>query len=242
MNDFVVLIPTYNESESIVSTIRELLTYNCDIFVLDDNSPDDTSGIVSRMNLSNVMIFNRTRKQGIGPAYLFGFQEALNRGYEYIVTMDADGSHQPQDLAKMMTAIKSCDVVLGTRWMPGGSVVNWPAHRRLISLFGTRYARHMLDMPYRDLTSGFRTYRASLLNKLDLSVIESNGYCFQIEMVRAASFLKARFTEIPITFIERAQGKSKMSRWIVLEAFYRVAVWGFKRALRSNADKLHYVK
>jgi dolichol-phosphate mannosyltransferase len=156
--------------------------------------------------------------------------------------MDADGSHLVQDLEKMLKIGASCDVVMGTRWITGGSVSNWPLHRKLLSQFGTWYARKTLGMTYKDLTGGLRVYKSQTLNRLNLDAISSNGYCFQIEMIRAFSQLKADIKEVPIHFFERVHGNSKMSKGIVIEAIFRVSLWGIHRKIGSNADKLHYVK
>ena len=242
MRNNVVLIPTYNEAESIVNILTQLSSLNVDIIVIDDNSPDDTAAIVQDLGLSHIMVLQHGKKQGIGPAYIAGFRIALEKGYERIATMDADGSHRIADLATMFKKAESCDVVMGTRWMSGGSVSNWPFYRRLLSRFGTWYASACLKLAYRDLTGGLRVYSSKVLNLLDLNLIRSNGYCFQIEMIRALSTLSTHFEEVPIHFIERSQGKSKMSRSIVLEAFFRTTIWGLQRISGHNADKLHYVK
>ena len=238
----VVLIPTYNESESIVTLLQELQSIDTDVIVIDDNSPDGTSNVVKNLNYSNVRVLNNGKKNGIGSAYLSGMKLAIQDGYELIATMDADGSHLVRDLESMFALCKSCDVVMGTRWISGGSVVNWSLHRRFLSQFGTWYARKALGLPYRDLTGGLRIYRNKPLSQLNLTTIRSNGYCFQIEMIRAITNLDVRIKEFPIQFIEREQGKSKMSRSIVLEAFFRVTLWGIRRLVRYNADKSHYVK
>lgn len=238
----VVLIPTYNESESIGRIIEDLQNLDIDIVVIDDGSPDKTAETVKKLQKKNLRLIENTSKNGIGAAYQQGFELVKNNGYEFIATMDADGSHLVNDLKKMLHAISIADVVMGTRWINGGSVRNWSLHRIFLSRFGTWYARKALSLAYKDLTGGFRVYRGTILNKLNLDSIRSNGYCFQIEMIRACSLANAIIKEVPITFIEREHGKSKMSRKIVLEAFYRVSVWGFMRILRHNADKSHYVK
>lgn len=238
----VVLIPTYNERESIGRIIEDLQDLNIDIIVIDDGSPDKTAEIVKNLQKKNVRLIENNTKNGIGAAYQQGFEFVKSNGYEFIATMDADGSHLVNDLKQMLEVSPSPDVVMGTRWINGGSVRNWSLHRRILSQFGTWYARKALSLPYKDLTGGLRVYRGATLAKLNLDSIRSNGYCFQIEMIRACSLVNAVIKEVPITFIEREYGKSKMSRKIVLEAFYRVSVWGFMRILRYNADKLHYVK
>ena len=238
----VVLIPTYNESESIGRIIDDLQDLKIDIIVIDDGSPDKTALTVKNLHRVNVRLIENVGKNGIGAAYLQGFALASKDGYELIATMDADGSHLVSDLRKMLEVSSKCDVVMGTRWINGGSVRNWSLHRKILSQFGTWYARKALSLPYKDLTGGLRIYRGVTLAKLNLDSIRSNGYCFQVEMIRACSLVNAVIKEVPITFIEREYGKSKMSRKIVLEAFYRVSLWGFMRMLRINADKLHYVK
>jgi dolichol-phosphate mannosyltransferase len=238
----VVLIPTYNECKSIVNLIKELQSLDIDIIVIDDESPDDTAKLVRNLKYSNVEVIDNGQKKGIGVAYVSGFKIAIDSGYELIATMDADGSHLVDDLRKMLSSALNSDVVMGTRWIMGGSVVNWSLHRRVLSRFGTWYAQKVLGLPYKDLTGGLRVYKGTTLGKLNLDSIRSNGYCFQIEMIRAFSSLEAVINEVPITFIEREQGESKMSRGIAFEAFWRVSLWGLQRCTRYNADKFHYVK
>jgi dolichol-phosphate mannosyltransferase len=242
MNKLVVLVPTYNESKSVVGLITELQKLSVDMIIIDDDSPDGTARLVRNLKHSNVRVIDNGQKMGIGAAYIVGFKVALHDGYELIATMDADGSHLVQDLERMMIASSDSDVIMGTRWIPGGSVVNWPLHRRFLSRFGTWYAQKVLTLPFKDLTGGLRIYRGTSLAKLNLEAIQSNGYCFQIEMIRAFASFGAVINEVPITFIEREQGESKMSKGIVSEAFWRVSLWGFQRLVRRNADKLHYVK
>lgn len=242
MHRSVVLIPTYNESKSVVNLIKELQSLNIDIIIIDDESPDGTAQLVRNMNYSNVRVIDNGQKKGIGVAYIAGFKVAIHDGYELIATMDADGSHLVEDLQKMLSSGSNSDVVMGTRWIKGGSVVNWSLHRRVLSRFGTWYAQKVLGLPYKDLTGGLRIYKGTTLGKLNLDSIRSNGYCFQIEMIRAFSSLEATINEVPIKFIERELGVSKMSKSIVIEAFWRVSLWGFQRLARNNADKLHYVK
>lgn len=238
----VVLIPTYNEAESISTVLYEIQGLGVDVIVIDDESPDKTAQIVRSLDYPNVHVIDNGHKNGIGSAYIVGMKHAIDQGYGWIATMDADGSHLVRNLTQMLDADQSLDVVLGTRWMARGSVTNWSLHRRLLSQFGTWYARKALGLPYKDLTSGLRVYKASVLSGLNLDSIRSNGYCFQIEMIRAISTLNPLIAELPIQFVERKEGRSKMSGVIVLEAFYRVSIWGLLRLLRYNADKLHYVK
>ena len=242
MNKNVVLIPTYNEAASISALLAELSALKVDIFVIDDDSPDLTANIVRNLKMPHVRVIDHGKKGGIGPAYVWAMQESIKIGYEKIATMDADGSHLVSDLSVMLDASQSSDVVMGTRWMPGALVSNWSVNRRLLSKFGTWYARKCLALPYKDLTGGLRVYDRKILEKIDLNTVRSNGYCFQIEMVNRLHLYCANIKEVPIHFIERHGGVSKMSRSIVIEAFIRVSIWGFQRLFESNADKLHYVK
>ena len=248
----VILIPTYNESTSIVELLKSLeeiqVEQSFDAVILDDNSPDKTADIVDSLALNWVRVIRRPGKAGLGAAYRAGFSEVLKTSeYQFIVTMDADGSHRVQDLPAMLSAARdlatdSKVIVLGTRWMPGGSVVNWPRSRQLLSKSGTRYARLALRIPLNDLTGGFRVYSRNLLLSLKLDQMFATGYCFQIEMAMASDLAGAAKIEVPITFVERVNGVSKMSRAIVVEALWQTTLWGLARTFRPNADKLHYVK
>jgi dolichol-phosphate mannosyltransferase len=244
----VILIPTYNESIAIVELLKSLeilhTTRVFDVVVLDDNSPDKTADIVDSLHYSWVSVLRRPHKAGLGAAYRAGFAHVLPmKKYSHIVTMDADGSHRVQDLLAMLDANNEpIAITLGTRWMAGGSVVNWPKSRQLLSKSGTRYARFALGIPLNDLTGGFRVYSSQLLEKLNLEDMTATGYCFQIEMAMAANLAGASMVEVPITFVERINGISKMSRAIVIEALWQTTLWGVARRLRPNADKLHYVK
>jgi dolichol-phosphate mannosyltransferase len=244
----VILIPTYNESIAIVELLKDLSIFHnsrdFDVVILDDNSPDKTADIVDAMNFSWVSVLRRPGKAGLGAAYRAGFVHVLAmEKYSHIVTMDADGSHRVEDLPAMLDASNErISITLGTRWMAGGSVVNWPKSRQLLSQSGTKYARVALGIPLNDLTGGFRVYSADLLKSLKLSEMTATGYCFQIEMAMAAELAGASIHEVPITFVERVNGVSKMSRSIVIEALWQTTLWGLSRRLRPNADKLHYVK
>jgi dolichol-phosphate mannosyltransferase len=248
----IVLIPTYNESTSIVELLKSLeeiqVEQNFDAVILDDNSPDKTADIVDSLALDWVSVIRRPGKAGLGAAYRAGFSEVLrNSEYQFIVTMDADGSHRVEDLPAMLSAARnqatdSKVIVLGTRWMPGGSVVNWPRSRQLLSKSGTRYARLALRIPLNDLTGGFRVYSRNLLLSLNLDQMFATGYCFQIEMAMASDLAGATKIEVPIIFVERVNGVSKMSRAIVIEALWQTTLWGLARTFRPNADKSHYVK
>jgi dolichol-phosphate mannosyltransferase len=246
----MILIPTYNEAISVVEllcsleTLRESKEFDFDVTIIDDNSPDRTAEIVESLNLDWVSILKREKKDGLGNAYRAGFAQVLATDhYDQIVTMDADGSHRVADLPAMFAAINpGKSIVLGTRWIPGGSVVNWPKSRQLLSKSGTKYASLALGIKLADLTGGFRIYSRQLLESLNLTQMDATGYCFQIEMALAAHLADARATEVPITFVERINGVSKMSRAIVIEALIQTTRWGIKRRVRPNADKLHYVK
>jgi len=252
MSSFVILIPTYNESVSIVELLRSLASvqsrYQFNALVLDDNSPDKTADIAQGLGYPWVEVVRRPGKAGLGAAYRAGFEAVLQDDkYTHVVTMDADGSHRVEDLSAMFAAAdsgvkESKTIVLGTRWMPGGSVVNWPRSRQLLSRAGTRYAQLILRIPLRDLTGGFRVYSTSLLRSLNLEDMTATGYCFQIEMAMASDLSGATKIEVPITFVERINGVSKMSKAIVVEALWQTTLWGLSRRLRPNADKLHYVK
>ena len=245
----VILIPTYNESVAIVELLQQLSTLHnardFDVIVLDDNSPDKTADIVDNLHHDWVRVLRRPGKAGLGAAYRAGFAEVLTTDkYTHVITMDADGSHRVEDLPAMMDAMHTSDIsiTLGTRWIAGGSVVNWPLSRQLLSRAGTAYARIALRIPLHDLTGGFRVYSVPLLRKLNLSQMTATGYCFQIEMAMASDLAGASMREVPITFVERINGVSKMSKAIVVEALWQTTLWGLARTLRPNADKLHYVK
>lgn len=241
----LVIIPTFNEVQSITAVIRGVLSLPLDLHVLvvDDNSPDGTSQAVKEMNSDRIHVLDRTEKSGLGAAYRAGFQWGLrDSAFTHFVTMDGDGSHRWVDLGRLIERAKNADVVMGTRWMPGGAIENWPKYRQFISRIGTTYARWALKMPLRDLTGGFRVYSVHLLKRLRIETITSDGYCFQIEMVRAAHAADGTFAQEPITFVERELGKSKMSKRIVVEALTKVTLWALETRVRNNADKLHYVK
>jgi|SRR5450631_1825416 len=231
----VVLIPTYNERENlplIVSRLRAAVP-EADVLVLDDSSPDGTGAVADQLAADDgqVSVLHRESKDGLGAAYLAGFAWALGRGYDVLVEMDADGSHQPEQLAILLRALADADVVLGSRWVPGGSVVNWPIHRKALSLGGNLYVRVLLGMPISDATGGFRAYRASALHSLDLHDVASQGYCFQVDLVWRAIRAGLSVVEVPITFVERTLGDSKMSRDIVAESLRYILIWGARYRL-----------
>ena len=244
----VILVPTYNESETIVDLLNKLaqlhISRDFDVLVIDDNSPDNTANIVESLDIPWVQVLRRSHKDGLGNAYRAGFAQVLNSdNYSRVVTMDADGSHRVEDLPAMLDATdEPLSMTIGTRWITGGSVVNWPKSRQLLSRAGTRYARLALEIPLHDLTGGFRVYTKELLSQLNLDEMKASGYCYSLEMAMASELAGATMIEVPITFVERINGVSKMSRSIVFEALWRTTLWGVSRRLRPNADKLHYVK
>ncbi len=225
----VVLIPTYNERENlprIVERVRSAVP-SVDILVLDDNSPDGTGEVADDLAGSDpqVHVLHRPGKQGLGAAYLAGFAWALDRGYDAAVEMDADGSHQPEQLPALLDAAEHADVVIGSRWVRGGTVVNWPMSRRVLSVGGNVYVRVMLGMSIHDATGGYRVYRASALHQMDLHSVESQGYGFQVDMTWRAVKSGLTVVEVPIEFVERVFGESKMSGHIVQEAMLNVTKW-----------------
>jgi dolichol-phosphate mannosyltransferase len=232
-------MPTYNERENLTTLIPEIMTIgaNYRIIVVDDNSPDRTGELADRLALDfpgRITVLHRPKKEGIGPAYLAGFREALNTDTDLIAQMDADHSHSPADLPRLVKKAASADLVLGSRYVPGGSTYGWPAHRKLISRLGGAYARSVLGVPIADLTGGFKVYKRPTLAALNLDVIRSDGYVFQIETTYQT--LKAGFcvAEEPISFVDRHAGKSKLSRMIVLEAMLVVWRLRFERNRHSE--------
>jgi dolichol-phosphate mannosyltransferase len=225
-----VVIPTYNERDNIrliTAAVRSVVP-EADLLIVDDNSPDGTGEIADDLAAGDkrIHVLHRDAKAGLGAAYVAGFQTALDRGYDTIVEMDADGSHQPGELPKLITGLAAADIVLGSRWVDGGETVNWLKSREFLSRAGNAYARLMLGIPLRDMTGGYRAYRAEALRKVGLEKVESAGYCFQIDLARRAVQAGLTVTEVPITFVERTYGTSKMSRAIVREALWRVTQWG----------------
>ncbi|SER19362.1 dolichol-phosphate mannosyltransferase [Streptomyces sp. yr375] len=226
----LVIIPTYNEAEnikSIVERVREAVP-EAHVLVADDNSPDGTGKLADELAVGDdqVQVLHRKGKEGLGAAYLAGFRWGLENGYGVLIEMDADGSHQPEELPRLLTALKGADLVLGSRWVPGGRVVNWPKSREAISRGGSLYSRIALDLPLRDITGGYRAFRRETLEGLGLEEVSSQGYCFQVDLARRAVKAGFHVVEVPITFVERELGDSKMSRDILVEALWRVTAWG----------------
>ncbi len=234
MADTLVIIPTYNEIDSleaIVGRVRQSLPH-ADVLVVDDNSPDGTAALAGRLAAADpgIRVLHRPTKRGLGAAYLAGFADALGNGYDYVVEIDADGSHDPADLPAMLNlAAAGADLVIGSRWVGGGAVRNWPWIRRAVSRCGNWYAKRALRSAVDDLTAGFRVFRTGALRLIDLSNVSSQGYCFQVEIAWRLERAGGVIVEHPITFVERASGRSKMHFGIVVEALARVTWWGISR-------------
>ncbi|GAA5123353.1 polyprenol monophosphomannose synthase [Haloechinothrix salitolerans] len=242
----LVVIPTYNERDTLGGVIERLLETvpAAHVLVVDDGSPDGTGELADELAADDerVHVLHRTEKAGLGAAYIAGFRWGLARQYATLVEMDADGSHAPEDLPRVLAALQGADLVLGSRYVPGGRVVNWPKRRQLLSRGGNLYSRLALGVSIRDITAGFRAYRASVLEKLPLDDIASQGYCFQIDL--AWRTVRSGFTvaEVPITFTERELGQSKMSKDIVLEAVLQVGRWGLRRRGEQVSGLLRRLK
>ena len=229
----LVILPTYNEAGTIAEVVDGVLASSPDaqVLVVDDNSPDGTGVIVDRLAAENarVRVLHRPGKGGLGPAYIAGFGDGLARGFDALIEMDSDLSHDPADVARLIAAAADHDVVIGSRYIPGGATRNWSSSRRALSRAGTAYARLFLRLPLSDATSGYRCYRRAVIEAIPLNEIHSEGYAFQIEMAWRAWILGFRLGEIPIVFTERREGASKMSRSIVREALTKVFRWGLAR-------------
>jgi dolichol-phosphate mannosyltransferase len=238
----LVVVPTYDECEnleSIVSRVRAAVP-TAHVLVVDDASPDGTGEIADRLAAADdaVQVLHRQAKGGLGAAYVAGFRWGLARDYDVFVEMDADGSHQPEQLPALLAALERADLVLGSRWVPGGSVVNWPLSRQLLSRGGNTYVRLALGLELRDSTGGFRAFRRRTLEGIGLDDVASTGYCFQVDLAWRTQRLGLTVVEVPIEFVERRYGHSKMSGAIVREALWRVTVWGVgHRTARWRRDK-----
>jgi dolichol-phosphate mannosyltransferase len=231
----LVVVPTYQERLNLEEVVRRTRAAvpRAHLLVVDDASPDGTGALADALAAADdqVHVLHRPGKQGLGVAYLAGFGWGLQRGYDVLVEMDADGSHQPEQLPTLLAALPGADLVLGSRWVPGGSVVNWPRRRELLSRGGNGYVRRALGIDLRDATGGFRAFRRSTLEQLDLAGVASAGYCFQVDLIWRTVQQGFRVVEVPIEFVERARGASKMSGAIVREALWRVTVWGARHRL-----------
>ncbi len=238
----VMVVPTYNEAENLPWITERLLTAepDVDLLVVDDGSPDGTGKLADEMAAADprIQVLHRTEKAGLGAAYLHGFRVALDAGYDVIGEMDADGSHQPEQLHRLRAAIENgADLVIGSRYVPGGSVVNWPLKRQVLSRGGNLYVRLLLGMRVRDATAGYRLFRRETLERIDLASVESTGYVFQTDMAWRAVRAGLRVDEVPIEFIERVRGDSKMSADVASESMRRITAWG----LRARRDQVRRV-
>ena len=240
LKNTLVIIPTYNEAGFIDKLLSDLFTVNLDVLVVDDGSSDGTidlaKAVDTRGNQINFLL--RESKMGLGSAYRSGFAWALKNDYERIIQMDADGSHQVSDLKAMLRYSDEnpeVELIIGSRWIADGAIENWSKFRELLSRSANRYTQIMLQLGVRDATAGFRIYKANLIERMKVEKVKSEGYCFQIEMTRAAQSAQAMIAEYPITFKERETGSSKMSSRIVIEAMWRVTIWGFQRIFTRSS-------
>ncbi len=233
----LVIIPTYNERDNIELIIGRVhaAVPAADVLVVDDGSPDGTGKVADALaeDDDRVHVLHRTAKAGLGAAYIAGFDWGLDAGYGVLVEMDADGSHAPEQLPRLLDALERADLVLGSRWVPGGTVVNWSRHREVLSRGANLYTRLALGLELRDATGGYRAYRSEVLEAIDYAAVASEGYCFQIDLAWRALRAGYRVIEVPITFAERERGKSKMSNSIVREALWRVSQWGVQHRGRQ---------
>ena len=234
----LVIVPTYNERENLELIAQRLHASVPDahLLVVDDNSPDGTGAIADDLAAAGewAHVLHRSGKQGLGAAYIAGFRRAKDHGYDVVVEMDADGSHAPEQLPRLLAALEHADLVLGSRWVTGGQVVNWPKSRELLSRGGNAYTRLALGLPLRDATGGYRAYRRDVLDLLLQTDVASQGYCFQVDLAWQVWKTGHTVVEVPITFVERERGESKMSRAIVVEALWRVTVWGLRSRFRAG--------
>lgn len=246
----LVVIPTYNERENLADTVTRVRASvpEASVLVVDDGSPDGTGALADELAAADsaVHTLHRTAKEGLGAAYLAAFEWALERGFDPIVQLDADGSHLPEQLPGLLTALEGTDaagepvdVVIGSRWVAGGSIQNWPRHRELLSRWGSAYARWVLRLETRDATAGYRVFRADALRRLHLEDVHTRGYGFQVDMLWHAHEAGLTIVEVPVTFVERLRGRSKMRPAIVLEAMVRVTAWGLRSRLgrRDSAQR-----
>ncbi|WP_147106772.1 polyprenol monophosphomannose synthase [Nesterenkonia populi] len=238
----LTVIPTYNEIDALPTTIDRLRAAlpESDVLIVDDSSPDGTGELAEEMAAADeqIHVIHRIKKDGLGGAYIAGFTWGLRRDYEAFVELDADGSHQPEQLPDLIDKLDEADLVIGSRWVPGGAVVNWPVQREVISRAGSFYSRTMLGLNVRDITAGFRVFRRSTLEDIDLKSIKSAGYGFQVDMTFRVARQGKTIKEVPITFVERTMGESKMSSGIVLEAVANVTKWGLGARASALSKKL----
>ena len=234
----VMVIPTYNEVDNLADVVARLrrCAPEVDVLVVDDNSPDGTGALADRIAAGDprVSVVHRARKEGLGAAYGEGFRVALAAGYDLIGEMDADGSHQPEQLPLLLEATAEADLVIGSRWVPGGSVVNWPWHRRALSRAGNLYTRVLLGIGVRDATAGYRVFRRQTLEAVDLDRVQSLGYVFQVELAYRTLSAGLQVAEVPIEFIERVRGDSKMTPAVARESLVRITRWGLSQRFRRR--------
>jgi len=234
----VMVIPTFNEIDNLADIVARVhrSTPDVDLLVVDDASPDGTGALADRLAADDprVRVLHRPVKQGLGAAYAAGFRSALDAGYDVIGEMDADGSHQPEQLPLLLAALADADLVIGSRWIPGGSVVNWPWHRIALSRGGNLYTRALLGMGVRDATAGFRVFRRQTLEAIHLDEVQSLGYVFQVELVHRTLKAGLRVKEVPIEFVERVRGDSKMTPEVARESLVRITRWGLSQRFRGT--------
>ena len=238
----LIVLPTYNEAGNIAEVLRRVRAAApaADVLVVDDSSPDGTAGIARALGeeLGGVDVLSRPGKSGLGSAYRAGFRVGCDRGYESLVEMDSDLSHDPAALPSLLRAVEDgADLAVGSRYVPGGSIPQWSWHRRALSRWGNRYAAFMLRLDVADATSGFRAYRSGMVERIDIDAVRADGYGFQIEMAHRVARAGGRIVEVPIEFVDRREGTSKMSSWIVIEALGLVTWWGLKERLRRRRTR-----
>jgi dolichol-phosphate mannosyltransferase len=231
----VVVIPTYDEVDNIAGVVARLRAAvpEADVLIVDDNSPDGTGAVADGLAADDdqVRVLHRAGKEGLGAAYLAGFEQALQSGYDVIGEMDADGSHQPEELPQLLAALGGADLVIGSRWIPGGSIVNWSRGREALSRGGNLYVRALLGIDVHDATSGFRVFRRQALEKIDLETVRSAGYVFQTDLVARTLDAGLGVRKVPIEFVERVRGESKMSAGVAIESLRRITGWGLRHRL-----------
>jgi dolichol-phosphate mannosyltransferase len=235
--ELLVVVPTYNERESLAGVVERIRAAvpEAHVLIVDDNSPDGTGDLADSLTGDTVAVLHRAGKEGLGRAYLAGFERAIADGYRYVAEIDADGSHDPAELPAMLALAEAgADLVIGSRWTPGGAVRNWPRSRQAISRVGNAYSRVMLRSCIRDITAGYRIFRVESLRRIELDGVSSQGYCFQVELAWRTERAGFTVVEHPITFVEREQGRSKMHLGIVIEALLRVTGWGLTAGLRKR--------
>ena len=233
----VMVVPTYEEADNLAWVVGRLRAAQpaVDVLVVDDGSPDGTGDIADALAAADpaVRVLHRTAKAGLGAAYLHGFRVALDAGYDVVGEMDADGSHQPEQLDRLLAGLRDADLVIGSRWVPGGAVVNWPLRRMLLSRGGNLYVRALLGVSVRDATAGYRLFRRATLEKIDLESVESTGYVFQTDLVARTLAAGLTVREVPIEFVERVRGDSKMSGAVAVESLRRITAWGVRERVRG---------